>query len=406
VIRLRSGVLTRINNRNIYVIYAATLLLCTGYGLAISLTSLHLDARHFTRGDIGELAAWFALGIVALSIPAGALIRRFSARSVLVASLLGYAVCVTTFPHLASYRAIAAARTFDGAFSVGVWVASETILLSRAGEKHKAFVTSLYAVTVALGYVIGPMIARGVVAIAPPTLAFAVSGVLAVSAAVMVLARLAEDVPETHAVSTHEGGAQLSAAALAWRIKTSCFGTFAYGYFQASVVLFLPLFLVENKGVARAQTILVPAFFGGGMLLFSNAFGRLGDRVGHLVVMRALAVVGGAMTASFVLLDRFEAMAVAVFVAGASLASISPLSLALQGVVTTPRDYGRSNGIYNAFYAAGMLLGPPISSRIFDARGGAMMLWHLAVLWAAFVAFTVLFAKDDPAARGVRASRG
>ena len=26
------------------------------------------------------------------------------------------------------------------------------------------------------------------------------------------------------------------------------------------------------------------------------------------------------------------------------------------------------------------------------------MLWHLAALWAAFVAFTVAFAKDDPAA--------
>lgn len=390
--------LTRIGDRNVLVVYAATLLLCTGYGLAISLTSLHLDARHFTRGDIGNLAACFALGIVALSLPAGALIRRFSARAVLVTSLLGYGACITAFPHLAGFRAIAAARLLDGAFSVGVWVASETILLSRAGESQKAFVTSLYAVTVALGYVLGPLVARGVIAAAPASVAFGVSGALAAAAAAVVAARLDPDVPETRGTSPEAAGGGGSGA-IAWRIKSSCFGTFAYGYFQSSVVLFLPLFLVASKGVARAQTVLVPAFFGAGMLLCSNAFGRLGDRVGHLAVMRGLAVVGAAMTASFVLLDRFELMAAAVFVAGASLASISPLSLALQGVVTAPGDYSRANAIYNAFYAAGMLLGPPVSSRLFDRWGGAAMLWHLAALWAAFVAFTLVFAGDDPAAR-------
>ena len=226
--------LERIRDRNVLVVYAATLLLCTGYGLAISLTSLHLDARHFTRGDIGGLAAWFALGIVALSIPAGALIRRFSARAVLLTSLVGYAACVTAFPHLEGYRAIAAARVLDGAFSVGVWVASETILLSRAGKDHKAYVTSLYAVTVALGYVLGPVVARVLTADAPTPEAFAVSGALALVAAAVVVARLDPDVPETHA---HEGPAETtrtSAGEVTWRIKVSCFGTFAYGYFQAS----------------------------------------------------------------------------------------------------------------------------------------------------------------------------
>ena len=41
----------------------------------------------------------------------GALIRRFSARAVLVASLAGYAACVSLFPRLDTYGAIAAARS-------------------------------------------------------------------------------------------------------------------------------------------------------------------------------------------------------------------------------------------------------------------------------------------------------
>jgi MFS family permease len=95
-------------------------------------------------------------------------------------------------------------------------------------------------------------------------------------------------------------------------------------------------------------------------------------------------------------------MCVAVFVAGATLASISPVSLALQGVITAPRDYSRANAIYNVFYAAGMLLGPPISSSIYAARGGGPMLYHLAGLWIAFVLFTAAFFRDDPKAHAVR----
>ena len=56
------------------------------------------------------------------------------------------------------------------------------------------------------------------------------------------------------------------------------------------VVLFLPLYLKDQKHIAEAQTILIPAFFAGGMLLFSNFAGRLGDRYGHLLLMRILGL--------------------------------------------------------------------------------------------------------------------
>ena len=170
-------------------------------------------------------------------------------------------------------------------------------------------------------------------------------------------------------------------------------------------MLFLPLYLTHDKGIERTQTIAIPAFFAAGMLLFSNVAGRLGDRFGHLLVMRVLAAVGGAMVLAFIGLGSFAPMAAAVFVAGATLASISPVSLALQGVVTAPRDYDRANSIYNAFYAAGILLGPPLSGLIFARWGGAAMLLHLAAMWAAFVGFAAAFAADDPGIAGTAGGR-
>jgi MFS family permease len=356
-------VLQKIRDRNIWLVYATILDLGIAYGISISLIAHHLDGRGFTKGQMGSLAAWFALGIVAFSLPAGAILRRVPAKIALLVSLSGYAVCVTVFPWLRSYEAIAAARVLDGAFSVGVWVSCETILLARAEAGIKALVTSLYAMAIAVGYVLGPLVARLLVVFAPMWVAFAGAGVLTL-VAVAVASRIdrnAADLGAEHeAGEAGEGGEKASLGSLVWRIKTSCFATFAYGYFQASVVLFLPLFLTHDKHVDKERTIIIPAFFAAGMLLFSNLAGRLGDRYGHLLLMRYLATIGLVMVLGFELLESYPLMCVAVFGAGATLASISPVSLALQGVVTDRANLSRSNGIYNAFYAAGMLLGPAV----------------------------------------------
>jgi predicted MFS family arabinose efflux permease len=391
-------VLRRIRDRNIRLVYMAVFLLGTAYGMSIAVIALHLDARGFTKSDIGQLAAFFASGIVAMSLPVGVLLRRFSAKATLTASLFGYAVTVGLFPLLRTFGAIALARFFDGAFSVGIWVSCETILLMRADEGNKAYVTSLYAVAIAIGYVVGPLAARPIAHTFSIQAAFFVAAAIATLSGILVFARLDRDPPGAHRGADMRGerAGGDTAIRLIARIKTSCFATFAYGYFQASVVLFLPLYLIESKGIARESTILIPAFFAAGMLIFSNALGRVGDRVGHLLVMRALGAIGVAMILAFVFLNSFTPMAIAVFVAGATLASISPLSLALQGVVTAKHDYSRSNAIYNVFYAAGMLLGPPASSVIFRHFGGAAMLYHLAALWMAFVLFAMVFAADDP----------
>ncbi|HEX5101252.1 MAG TPA: MFS transporter [Polyangiaceae bacterium] len=387
----------RVSDPNIYRVYGTTLALGIAYGLALSVLTVYLDQKGFGKLDIGKLAACFAVGLVALSLPLGALIRRFSAKWTLSAALLGYAATISIFPLLDSFWAIAAVRFLDGASSVGVWVSSETILLTRARREHKAYVTSLYAIAIAVGYVVGPFAARLVTAVFPIGYAFEVSGAIALATSLYAALRIERDPADSTHADEHgrASGSSTSALGLLARIKTSCFATFAYGYFQVSVVLFLPLFLMRSKGISKEQTILIPAFFAAGMLLFSNYAGRIGDRLGHLAVMRVLATIGLSMILGFVFLDSFVWMCAAVFVAGASLASISPVSLALQGVISS--EYSRSTSLYNAFYAFGILLGPLVSSMLFEAKGGAVMLFHLAALWIAFVVFSIVFYRDDPA---------
>lgn len=424
----RAIVLEKIKDRNIKLIYGAIFLLGVAYGVPIALSSLMLTRRGFTKADIGTLAAFFAGGIVALSLPMGSIIKRFSARRTLIISLLGYAMTVGSFPFVRSYPQFAAVRVIDGMCSVGIWVACETILLSRADKRHKAFVVSLYAIAMGLGYVVGPIMAFGIAHFAPMEYAFVAAGAIAVLSSVLVLTQLDGDVPDSHHahvveaqptespsdgatyrgtnfVVTHTPTPAKSAMDLLAKIRTSCFATFSYGYFQAAVVLFLPLYLIDAKGIPESRTMLIPAFFAGGMLALSNFTARFGDRHGHLLLMRVLGAVGTLMVLGFVWIDSFVAMALAVFIAGSTLASISPVSLALQGAVVAPPDYSRANAIYNAFYASGMLLGPIISGMIFNRSGGATMLLHLAVLWAAFVVFATIFRNDDPVHRASKEQR-
>lgn len=405
--RTRVSLRDRIRDPNIFRVFAATMASGVAFGMALSLLAPYLHKRGLDKRTIGGLATWFAAGVVLLALPMGRLVQKFSAKITLATAFIGYAFTASVFPFLDSYTAIAGVRLLDGAFSVAVWMSSETILLSRVGPGNKGYVMSLYAITMAIGYVLGPLVSRALVTVAPLSAGFLGAGVVAVAAGIFVALTVDRDLPAVPPDADGPGAGNTTASpagstrAILWRIKNSCYATFAFGYFQASVVVFLPIFLVEQKGVSTEQTILIPAFFASGMLLFTNLGGRLGDQHGHLKIMRYLASIGMAMTLGFVFLDSFPLMGGAVFVAGATFATMSPLSLALQGVVIHPSEYHRSNALYNAFYASGMLVGPLVSSTIFAHYGGGAMLYHLAAMWLGFVVFSVIFRNDDPAAHAL-----
>lgn len=388
-----------IKDPNIFVVYGAILLLGLAYGLFLAVIALYLDDIGYSKTDIGSIAAWFAGGLVAFSLPMGTLIQRYSMKRALVVALFGYAVTAALLPLLAhNYWSLAVLRFMDGAFSIAIWVSCETILLHRAEARQKAFVMTLYAIAMAVGYIIGPLIATGLTLIIPKAAVFLVASAVAVCAGTYTLLKLEPDEPgvDPHADGDSPTPAATPSGTLLWRIKTSCLATFSYGYFQASVVLFLPLFLTETYKIPEEQVLPIFAFFALGMFIFSSIAGRLGDRFGHLLVMRNLALVGTPVIISVAYTSNIVVLSLITFVAGAALASISPVSLALQGVIVDKQDYARANAIYNAFYAVGIFLGPPVTSYIFENIGGITMIWHFGGLWAFFVLFTLVFHRDDP----------
>jgi MFS family permease len=379
-----------------------------------------LDRRRIGHEVVGELASWFALGLAVFAVPSGVLIRKFSARAVLTVSIFGYAAMIGILPWVRSYPALALDRFVDGLFSMGVWMSAETLLLWRSNRENKALATSLSATVTMFGYMAGPALSFAVSGMLAPEPRFLLAAGIAGVAGVVCWMGLDPDPPEHHRYTEAHGAGAAGGGAgrgpaggnagagvapkagwreilsLVGRIKVSCVATFSSGFFQASAALFVPRFLVREKGVPEEQASLVVAFAAAGMLLVANFAARAGDRFGHALVMRILALVGALGMLAFLPLNSFPLMAAVFVVAGGCLSSMPPLSLALQGVIVDPAEYPRSNSIFNLFFALGLVLGPLITGRVFGAWGGNAIVLLFSGIWLAFVLFGLLFRVEDP----------
>jgi len=387
----------RLPDRNLWVVYRTMIVLSTAYGIALAVMPMVLQHRGLGADVIGELASFFALGLVLFAAPSGAVIRRFSARWTLAVSIVGYGVMIGIIPLLASYTSLAIDRFVDGLFSMGAWMSGETLVLWRAPKQDKALATSLSASFTMGGYPIGAAISFGISSWLSPELRFVLAGAIACIAAVVCATGLDPDPKIEHEEPTSDAPTRSgSILDLAWRIKTSCAATFASGFFQSSGALFIPRFLVDERHVPEEQASVVVGLVGLGMLLFASPAGRLGDRIGHLRVMRMLAITGMCGMLAFLALDSFAAMCVVIVIAGGAITAMPPLSLALQGVIAKPDEYTRTNSIFNVFFASGLVVGPFLTGRVFHAFGGSAILWLFAGLWAVFIVLSAVFRRDDP----------
>lgn len=411
-----------LRDSNIRTAYLVCGMTGTAYGMVTAVVAVYLNkVRMIDELTIGSLAMFFSLGIAALSVPMGLLVRRLSPRTMLAAGLVGYAAATAIFPFLPSFVGLATARCLDGAFSVGVWVSLETILLMRTTSQRRGLITSLYTIAMATGYGVGSVIGWIVMLAFPMPNVFVAAGLFAAVAAIIAFVFLEREIhpvpgsghheeapacpPEGHAEAPAQPAGRAGTLELYWKIKTACIPTFCYGYFQASLVLFLPLFLIEARAVPKEDTSLLVGCFAVGMAASVVFVGRFGDRFGHLKTVRTLAALGVVLTALLVALPSYGLVALVVLLAGGSLAPIWPLSLALQSLIVEPRDYSRSNALLNGSYGLGTLAGPLVSGYVFKHHGGEAMFLHIAALWAVALVATIAFRGDDPSFRAIADAR-
>ena len=218
---------SRIKDRNVWLINATILTVGVAYGMAISILAVYLDGRGYTESDIGALAAWFALGIVAFSMPAGTVIRKTSARRDAHRIDRRLRHRGRRFPPTSpTTSGLPPASAFLTALRrSGSGSAARRSFCRARGEKHKAFATTTYAIAIALGYMIGPFIATLMARWAPLEWAFFGAGILSILTSGFVAWRLDGDrggVPMNSPFAgehPEEGAPQTPILTLTWRIR-------------------------------------------------------------------------------------------------------------------------------------------------------------------------------------------
>lgn len=355
---------------------------------AIAATSPVVQRLHgASDADVALAGMYTSVATVAGALWAG---RRPATIDVLARSqaVLALAAVALVAVALGGHGFHPAWRALDGVALGIALVMCETLLLRSSTAALRAAWVARYTLATAAGWVLGPLLSAALTSVsvyAGFCVAF-VAGVVA--AAVALMAR--RDVPAERAVV--ESVASPEPATTVWRRNvTACMTTLHFGAFQSALLVVLPL-RVLHEGNSGQVAMLVMASFALGMLLFSRPNTARGERDGPVRVMAVVCVVGGAavLATGLVPLQGPLAMTLA-FTIGATLATLSPLSLLLLLRHNDGASLGAANAFYNAHYAVGLAIGPTAVAGLVGVCSMDTLLVAMGALWvlhALFIALT------------------
>ena len=359
------------------------------FGIALGssggVLALALQELGYAAAGIGSIGTWLAAGGLLAAIPWTLASRSASSRRLLLTTLCGYGVTIALLPLFPSYLALVAGRLIEGAWTVGVWIASETILLARAPKRYAARLSSLYGSALALGYVFGPSLGFSLWffwGVKAPFLGASLFGLGAAAIIAIGLPR-EQNGSEEDATSSAPIPPSVPTAltALVKQLFMPELAMFASGYLKAGLLLFLPLYLVQERAFAMAAVPVVLTWYAAGILVLGNAMAFCGDRFGHRRLLCLLALAGALALAICLMARTLAAVCAGGFLLGGTAASVFPICLAILRAETQQVDFPRATALSNAFYAAGTLAGPPLTGWLYIHFGGSGLLGHLAGLW-------------------------
>jgi MFS family permease len=373
------------NARIVALLLAVTFLACASSGAMQAFLALHLrsaegsGAWSFTA--IGVAGALFAGGILIGAAASGAWVRPQHADRLLVVSCAAMSASAVAYGVFDSLGTVLATRLLEG-LSVGLFlVASESMLLDRAGELPGTPVAARYTIANAAGHILGPALAGAAVAFLGPAWPFHTALLLAVLATGLVLyltknygsaAITAVHVapPRELSASAGAGGSdgmedRHDRALGALSLADACACTFAFGGMQSALLVVLPPLLETDRAWSTGQATGALALFALGATLAAVPSVRLAARFRHGRVLPVQTLIGGALLAVLLIIPAIPAIdALLVLLFGLAVGSLSPVCLDALRLRFGGRTLLRATAIYNGFYAAGLLLGAPAAGWI------------------------------------------
>ncbi len=244
-----------------------------GFGLGAPLASLWLRDAGQSARVIGLNTSVYYLGIALAALVTPWLMRRLG-RSCVLAGIVVDAVVTALFPWAESLPAWFALRFLGGMATALSLIPMETLVNHNAPPQRRARDFGFYAFSVALGVALGSLVGLPLYPLAP-RLAFAVGGVITLSAALMAW------------LGCNAGGIEVEKTegegSLMLRANGLSYGTaWVQGFLEGGLITFLSIYLLGLGYTEAAVSFLVAGLFAG-VIVCQVPVACLADRLGACV---------------------------------------------------------------------------------------------------------------------------
>jgi MFS family permease len=350
--------------------------------LFVALTPLvpgYVEEFGLSKTQAGLIVSAFGAGAVLGGVPAGFLAARFGPKATVVGGLGVLTAASVAFALAGDPWSLAGARVVQGAASAATWAGGLAWLTVAAPRERRGAVLGTAFGAAIAGAILGPMLG-GIADVIGARAAF---GSIAVFATVFAIWA------HTHTRPTPE---QRHPGALRRAIRDPAYLAgmwlnFLTEFLFATVVLLVPLAL-DADGFSPLEIGIV--FFAAGLIevALNPMIGRVSDRYGRVLPLRAALVAGVFVSIGFAITDEPAPIIALVCAAAFGFGGIYAPAMALVAdrAEAVGLAQGLGFGLMNSFWAGGLLVGPPVAGALGESFGD-----HVPyLLGAALLVATVL----------------
>lgn len=360
------------NARDLASIISSISVVGIGLALMIPLLSIALDRFGASGLVIGLHTAVQALSAILTAFTMPRLIKAFGPRPLLIAAIAILAATVIGFTVLTSNAAWLALRFILGGCLTCLFIVSEYWIASIAEERRRGLVMGIYATFLSLGFAIGPAIlsASG----SEGRLPYYIGAALFLVGLVPVVVN-GRPVPFNH----HDHG-EHRLLSIFRRAPAAVSAAFFFGAIESSGFSFLPLW-GEKIGLSPALAALLLTFGGLGNVACQIPVGLLADRMRRPKLMFLCASIGAVGTLfgpSFAGHSNWLFFALVCW--GGVVGGIYTVGLTYLSEIFAGPDLSAANSAFVLNYAAGMLIGPPVTGLAFQILGSDGFVYAISAM--------------------------
>lgn len=361
-------------------------------GATLPLVSLRLLEAGASTLEIGVLSAMPAAGMIVSALLINPLCRRFSGRTLSLASFALCALSANALEWLPESLALLATARLALGLGMGVAVIlGESWVNELCDENQRGQVVALYAACFTGCQLGGPALIGLLGAQSPWVVAIVCLANLA------ALALVWHSLPDSWGQSAEEDVRSFSLAGFLRVAPALCTGVLFFAFFDAVVLSLFPVYASAHGYAAGLAALMVTVILGGDMVC-QVPLGWLSDRTErsrlHLGCGVAALTIGLALPW---LMERPALLWPALVCLGAVAGGVYTLALVLIGERFSGRDLVTANACVGMLWGIGSLVGPLLSGALMGA--GPQGLPLALCLAAALFVVTALTSRRGYATR-------